>query len=68
MTGSRKAAAWQDGQTAGQFELQQRALYRGVLHVGAGGKNFKRRRRVAEGGEQLFGFRPKVGFASWLGD
>ena len=66
MTDSRKAAAWQDGQAAAQFELQQRALYRGVLHVGAGGENFKRRRRVAEGGEQLFGFRPELRFASRL--
>ena len=37
------------------FELQQGALQRCFLHVGAGGRNFKRRWGATGGREQLWG-------------
>ena len=50
-----KLPARQDGQMAYPFELQQGALQRCFLHVGAGGRNFKRRWGATGGREQLWG-------------
>jgi len=57
-----KAASGQNRQMTGQFELEQRALQRRVWHVGPGGKNFKRRRGVAERGEQFLRIRRQLWF------